>query len=332
MSAETFAPTHPQLVACPRHPISFPGLVRWFGLGTAWGVGLGCFLAIVLRLTWKDSIPELAPFFYATPLPLVWMGLAVTGFLFFALRKSRSALVSGLCAVVCWAWWLQSHTTAAVMEPSPATVRIVFWNTARLNAGWSPVAEQIQEMTSPLMGFVEAGADDPEDRLRWERAFPQHERIFFGNGMVLLAQGKVVQTTQGELAPGCYFGRADLEMNGETVTVFVVDIHSNPFFCRADALSTLHEVTQQAPSDTVLILGDFNTPTDSVHLQGLRKDFHNALEVAGQGTGETWPTPFPVLAIDHIWVNRRAAIRCAEQAWSVHSDHRAVIAELALSE
>ncbi|MCA9069950.1 MAG: hypothetical protein KDA84_13550, partial [Planctomycetaceae bacterium] len=54
----------------------FCGFLRWCIQTTAWGIGLGCILAILLRLTWKDSIADFAPFFYATPLPLVWIGLA----------------------------------------------------------------------------------------------------------------------------------------------------------------------------------------------------------------------------------------------------------------
>lgn len=307
------------------------GFVRWCVHGTAWGIGLGCILAILLRLTWKDSLADLAPFFYATPLPLIWSGLAVTGFLFFALRKTRPALIFGLGAVFCWVWWQQASGEAAVKDTPASAVRVVFWNTARLKAGWSPVAEHIQELSAPVMGFVEAGPDAPTDRLQWDQAFPQHERVFFGNGMVLLVQGKVIQTTQGKLGTACYYGRADLEIKGETVTVFLVDINSSPFFCRERPLATLNDVTSQAESGTVLVMGDFNTPVDSVHLRGLREDFHNALEVAGSGTCETWPTPFPVLAIDQIWVNRKAVLQRAGQDWSIHSDHRAVIAELAFS-
>ncbi|MCA9072892.1 MAG: endonuclease/exonuclease/phosphatase family protein, partial [Planctomycetaceae bacterium] len=259
-------------------------------------------------------------------------GLAVTGLLFFVLKRTRSGLIFGLCAVACWTWWLQGSSAASLKETPPATVRVVFWNTARLKAGWSPVAEQIQAMSSPIMGFVEAGPDEPTDRIRWQHAFPKYQRVFFGNGMVLLVQGEVIRTEWGELGTSSYFGRADLVVAGREVTVFLVDINSNPFFCREEALKTLHARTKQASSGTVLVMGDFNTPSDSVHLQGLRNDFSNALEVAGQGTGETWPTPFPVLAIDQIWVNRKRVLSRAGQECSMYSDHRAVIAELALSE
>lgn len=336
MSADTF--TAPQLAVCRSdslRPLVFRwlrGFLRWCAQGLAFGIGLGCLLAIVLRLTWKDSSAELAPFFYATPLPLVWIGLAVTGFLYFTLRKRRSALIAGLCAIACWTWWLQASSAAAMNETPPVAVRVVFWNIARLQAGWSPLTRQIQAMDSPIMGFVEAGEDAPADRQRWEQAFPKHQRIFFGNGMVLLVQGRVLHTEQGQLAKACYYGRADFVIAGETLTVFVVDINSDPFFCREQALAELHEVTRHASSDTVLVMGDFNTPADSVHLRALRDDFHNALEVVGQGTDETWPTPFPVLAIDQIWVNRAEVLKRAGKDWSIYSDHRAVIAELAFSE
>jgi hypothetical protein len=287
---------------------------------------------VLLRLTWQDSIPVLAPFFYATPLALIWTGLLSASGLFLALRMPSLAFWAAFSAIVGWGWWEQTHMLRANEATSANSVRVVFWNTARLKAGWPSVAERIAQRSSPLMGFVEAGPDDSEDRQRWQRAFPDHRPIFFGNGMVLLTQGNVLDVSRGELAKGCYYGRAKLNWDGKPLTVLLVDIHSSPFFSRETALANLTELANELRAVPVLIMGDFNTPADSVHFRDLRESFRNAFEAGGRGHVATWPVPCPVLAIDHIWTSPRISVHRARHDWSLESDHCAVIAELSFSE
>lgn len=292
---------------------------------------LGCIFAVLLRLIWKDSLPALAPLFYATPLALIWFGLAASGGLFFLIRKRGWAIGAALGAVVCWSHWQHASMMAANPAPSDHALKVVFWNTARLKFGWNAVAQRIQERSAPLMGFVEAGADDVEAIERWRRDLPDHQAVFFGNGMVLLFEGTILETSQGELGRGSYYGRAVLEWQGEQVTVFLVDIHSNPFVSREEALRRLTDLASGTVGP-VLLMGDFNTPSDSVHFEGLRRSFQNAFEAGGSGNLATWPVPFPVLAIDHIWTNRQVAVHSARHEGSLQSDHAAVIAELSFSE
>ncbi len=297
----------------------------------AWSLTIGCLLAVLLRLICKDSLPVLAPLFYATPLALIWSGWTVTGAIFVGLRKPVLAALAGILAVTCWVWWQQTAVVAAPQTLSVNSLRIVFWNAARLKSGWSPVAGQIAEWSSPLMGFVEAGSDGPEDRARWQQEYPHHRPIFFGNDMVLLTQAKLLETSSGQLARGCYYGLARLEWHEQQFTAILVDIHSSPFYSREPALTALADLANSITTEPVVIMGDFNTPADSVCFHDLRAGFQNAFESAGRGHSATWPTPCPVLAIDHVWTNRRFAVNLCRHARSAQSDHFGVIAELSFS-
>lgn len=306
-------------------------LARHVFLGVAFALALGCAFALVIRLSCKDSLPALAPLYYGTPLALIWSGLAFSSGMFFALRKPRWTIAAGILACACWGAWQETSMVASEPVPSKDAIPVVFWNTARLRFGWDGVAQGIQSRSAPLMGFVEAGPDDAQARKRWEEAFPEYQRVFFGNGMVLLFQGKILETERGRLGRGSYFGRAVLEWKEKRVTVFLVDIHSNPFFSRQSTLGRLTDLVSASPGP-VIIMGDFNTPSDSVHFGPLRENFQNAFEARGQGNLATWPVPCPVLAIDHIWANRRVAVHSARHESSLQSDHQAVVAELSFSE
>lgn len=260
------------------------------------------------------------------------MGFCSASALFLLRRKPRLALTAGILAVVCWGWWQEGRAVADPGKPRPETFRVAFWNTARLNAGWPKVAERIREMQSPVMGFVEAGPDKPADRNLWREEFPNHDCVFFGNEMVLLIEGKVIRTEQGPLADRCYYGLAAVEIAGKPLTVILVDLFSNPFYSREKAFLTLSELIEDHQEGPLLVLGDFNTPADSVHTTRLRSRLENALERTGPGPAETWPATFPVLSIDQIWVNGFVDVHQTRVAWSLESDHRAVLADLALSE
>jgi vancomycin resistance protein VanJ len=90
--------------------------------------------------------------------------------------------------------------------------------------------------------------------------------------------------------------------------------------------------TTQIPNEPVVIMGDVNTPSDSVQFRTLRKKFRNAFETGGRGNVTTWPMPCPVLAIDHIWTSGRVEVPRAWHVSSLQSDQAAVIAELSFSE
>ena len=79
-----------------------------------------------------------------------------------------------------------------------------------------------------------------------------------------------------------------------------------------------------------VILGDFNTPADSAHFELLRRSHVNAFEEAGAGYAASWPGFAPLLTLDQIWVSAPARVQHCELGWTLISDHRPVVAEIAI--
>ena len=77
-------------------------------------------------------------------------------------------------------------------------------------------------------------------------------------------------------------------------------------------------------------MGDFNTPTDSLFLREIHRDFENAFEQAGDGYSATWPLPVPVLTLDQIWVNKGIEVYRCRLGWSLRSDHRPVLTDITI--
>ena len=97
-----------------------------------------------------------------------------------------------------------------------------------------------------------------------------------------------------------------------------------------EVVERVFELARETPDLPTIVMGDFNTPIDSVWFDGARDDFTHAFEQAGRGMLTTWPAPAPLLAIDHIWLSRQFRIDCASIGWSWASDHRPIVTDVLL--
>ena len=92
-----------------------------------------------------------------------------------------------------------------------------------------------------------------------------------------------------------------------------------------------------ATDETVKILaGDFNATLDHAELRRvIGRGYEDAADTVGAGLRATWPAnrrfPPPV-TIDHVLVDERAGVRSLRVIPLAGSDHRAVLAEIALPE
>lgn len=301
----------------------------------------------VLRLTVQDSIGGIWAYaYYATP-PAVLAGLALLAAASWSLmRRWRSALWAAVSALACLAWSI--GTTWYRNSPAPLTgtpQRIMFWNLAYGEYGWERAAAEIRRHGPDLVGLVEAHDPVPDDitdvtdrlavrhrniadlRRFWREQLPGYEVDVTDTGIALLSRREATLVDYGELHDGwCVHWEVGPP---ETVLhVIVVDVQHTLGGSRLSPLRNLYTLLEKLRGQSVLVMGDFNTPADSVLLQPLRRGFANAFEVAGNGYAATWPRLLPVLTIDQMWYNEGVQVGRCELGSSRASDHRFILAEI----
>jgi endonuclease/exonuclease/phosphatase (EEP) superfamily protein YafD len=83
-----------------------------------------------------------------------------------------------------------------------------------------------------------------------------------------------------------------------------------------------------------ILIGDFNATLDHAALRRLiATGYRDAADATGQGLVRTWPDPgrpLPPVTIDHVLADRRIGVRKLSVHFVPQSDHRAVIAALAV--
>ncbi|MEU6661740.1 endonuclease/exonuclease/phosphatase family protein [Streptomyces sp. NPDC046821] len=131
-------------------------------------------------------------------------------------------------------------------------------------------------------------------------------------------------------APAPGFGEVELSVRGVPVQVFVthLDYRGDPSVRAAQVADTRRIMAGErtSPADRQILLGDFNAEPGAPELAPLWKE----LTPADPGA-YTFPAANPVKRIDYIAVGEGVRVRDAAVAETLASDHRPVVADLALT-
>jgi endonuclease/exonuclease/phosphatase (EEP) superfamily protein YafD len=151
----------------------------------------------------------------------------------------------------------------------------------------------------------------------------------FGSGIVSRFPLKEVNLTGDSAAkqPGA---EADL---GDGVVAEIVAVHPiSPDVDTPQWEREMKDLSRPAGEHGLRILaGDFNATLDHAAFRTvLARGYHDAAEERGSGLAPTWPSSTPVVTIDHVVVDSRAAVLDYRVFDVAGSDHRAVFAEVRL--
>ncbi|MES2572395.1 MAG: endonuclease/exonuclease/phosphatase family protein [Verrucomicrobiota bacterium] len=310
--------------------MNLPGSERLRGL-VVLALRVWLITAILLRVTrLRDAFDPLALVFYTTPWPVIALGLGVMALHHFRLGNRHRVLrylvlMGGACMV-----WVALSWRSAPASAKISGVRVVLWNVARAETRFPGIASWLHQQEADLISIAEAESANPRSLARWRAEFPQYETCLSAGNMLCMVRGDLLHSESGELSSGSYYALHRVRVRGRELTVLQADIYARPRKSRRAPLKRLVELARRHSGENLVVLGDFNTPADSAHLDALRAELTNCFEAVGNGIAETWPFPFPVLSLDQIWVSRSVRPLQSTHGWSSLSDHRPVITDLTL--
>jgi len=287
-----------------------------------------CGVAVIVRLTVRDGFPWLAPVYYATPFPVIAAGLLVAAILLYRSTGHRLASWLAVLALCMGVAGLAVPAGYHRCEDSPEALHVLTWNMGYGDGGWQAEVDQAAGVDADLVLLVEAGDPTPVRRRMWRRSFPDRSIELAGGGLVLIARGRLDQVQLHELAGHTRVATAIATIDDQRWYVVLVDVSSNPFFARGPMLAQVDEIARARTDLPVIVTGDFNTPTGSVWLEPFESSFTHAFADAGHGFAGTWPSPLPVLAIDHLWTSAGVQVVCARHRWTLLSDHLQLVTAL----
>jgi vancomycin resistance protein VanJ len=282
-------------------------------------------VGLVLHLTVRDAIPGVALVYYALP-RVILAGLAfcvVIADLFQQRKREASLWAAAALGIVVWSliadWRFNSYAE------NTSGIRVMYWNVCRGYGGWDAVIDAIRKQRPDLVALGETEQHSSEFRAMWRRELPDYDISFLGAGMMCMVRGTSSDSRVRNIDGYTHARELDVTIDGNELRCLIVDVYAHPMYDRRRALTAIAGIAENSADFPLLILGDFNTPTDSVHFSDLRRHHVNAFEQAGYGCIATWPTVAPLLSLDQIWVNSYLKVENVRHPWTVVSDHRPVL-------
>ena len=303
-----------------------PWIVLTLFLGLCWALGQ----------LFRDLTAWTAFLFYIPSPALAGLALLVT---LWAVRHRRRLplwarfgppLVAAAALGASWGENPRLFTRPSTLELAPGsqTVRLVHWNVCRGCLGWSETVETLRRWDADLLVLSEY-PKWMDVRMTAEALGSNFQGRRFGTLALFAREAKTgVESLLNEYELEVHRISWERSGGGEPVRlrILAVDVVASARVPRDPQLLRIQQAIGRELPD--LVVGDFNAPRRSWRLSRLPLGYRDAYDLAGRGWAGTWPSPFPLWAIDHVIAGPRVRVRSYRLPWSSRSDHRAQLVEL----
>lgn len=264
---------------------------------------------------------------------LPWTGLLLLPLLLAtAVRRSWTALVACVLPAVVWLAMF-GGTVFSSAGSGPYDVRVVTHNINAENPDPAGTARSLLAADAGIVALEEIPSGERGDYgAVLDKAYPYHA----AEGTVALwSRYPIGEVTPVDVGMGWTRAlRATVQTPKGELAVYVAHLASVRFgpsgfgvASRDDTVRRLAQAVDADPADRVVVMGDLNGTVDDRGLAPLTDDLTDAQEAAGGGFGFTWPSSFPMAAIDHVLVRGLDTVS-AKVLPRTPSDHRPVSADL----
>lgn len=204
----------------------------------------------------------------------------------------------------------------------------MFWNVCGGRLGWNGVLETIREEDPDVLVLAEIRFDVAYVDKELSN-YPYHYKL--PRAVRMYSRFPIGESKSHHRSWRGAFEQIEVLSPNGPFNLLVADLPSPPYYKRQEPIELLTEMGFDYLDKPAVIVGDMNTPVDSVFLERLRTEYSHAFETAGNGYHATWPMPLPVIAIDQMWINKLVKVSNCKVRWTVRSDHRPLIADLIVS-
>ncbi len=245
--------------------------------------------------------------FYALPLPLI---IVIILFISMVLTRKWRRFNLILAAILLLVWLSRSFKLHISEDIKETDLEVVFWNASRDND--YQMAFNKNGNVPDVMVLVESKKTDNEE---FKRKYPDY--YFYKSDREIFIFSKTPLVIESENKSKFSTTVINFETSG--VNFYAVDITGSFDVPRKWGLTYVNKFINR--KDNTIVLGDFNTPYESIYLKQFKKDFNQAFNEKGNGFIETWFNNIPLLSLDHIWVSKDLKVLKTEKFYTKESDH-----------
>ena len=246
-------------------------------------------------------------FFYALPLPVIIFIVLMLSIVLTKKWRRYNLIIAALLLLVWLGRSFKLHIPDDIKEND---LEVVFWNTARHNTFKTALNES--DDIPDVMVLVEFRNKNIEElKIRYPKYY------FYRSDQEMLIFSKTPLVIERENTSK--FSTSVINFKTAGINFYAVDATGSFDVPREWGLTYINKSIKE--KNNTIVLGDFNTPYESIYLKQLKKDFNHAFSKKGNGFKETWFYNLPLLCLDYIWVSKDLKILKTEKIFSSKSDH-----------
>lgn len=283
---------------------------------------------ILLHALIRDQVVPLSGLYYGLPWQACGILFASASLVSFR-RHPKCSRAWALASIVLLGY---AHVSLRVpertndLQSKADTIQVFFWNAARPQSlnDWQKICQGFERYKPDVVCLVEAKIHDMKG---YQALAPRGYQTYLieEEGMVILTTGTVTDIQHAGIPPKHKWARIEVNTHEGVIAIHIVDIHSWPFYDKGKPIKEIFDRAREESCPS-MVVGDFNTPVDSAWFDPVKRDFQHALLTAGSDTTMgTWPRVYPVLSIDHMWMDTQFELLETRNLNLRGSDHRALL-------
>lgn len=269
------------------------------------GIQVVIIVAVMIHFSVKDYFYASAIIFYAFPLPILILLIAFSILINKNWRKISILLFIVLSAI----WYFKSyvsHHENAVNEG----LEVVVWNAGH-NQSFEEAFTENKKIPDVLV-LIECNLKSIQETRNTYPNYYFHiseEEIGIFSKTPLKIISEVTSETNSTV----------LKFATNNIIFYAVDLTADVFNSRKEELQFVYSNIEYHSNSVVL--GDFNTPLESIYFEDFKNNYNHAFSVKGKGFKENWFWNLPLLSLDHIWVCHNLRINKTDKINTWKSDH-----------
>lgn len=232
---------------------------------------------------------------------------AFIGILLWWLIPRQHGWVSGLMlmallggGVKLFLFEMRWNTPVEATEDSE-TLKIVHWNVARFPFGAKPIYERLEQEAADIIVLSEVDGSQEIDQLSGLLGADSYIESTWRLSLLSKWPIHLKERFKPTYGHGVIFEVAHPD---GPINFVIIDFLSHFNYLREIPMNDVHAAVHRTGFDSpIMVVGDFNTPRNSIYFDHLRVDLTHPYEVVGRGLPYTWPVYLPFMGIDHMWVS-----------------------------
>lgn len=282
-------------------------------------------ISVGIRFSIKDQFFFTAPIFYATP-PLVIFFISIINSI---LNRKKIIwmglnLAIGICSLIYF--FKFSYIDEIRDTKQNHNLTVLLWNISSPSHPNDNLIEILIDINPDIVAIIELGNFEDKDLKTYSSKLPDYKIKKLSHGMMCMVKGEINYLGIEEFPWRSSYNKLEVKINERKYNLIIADIGPSLLNSRKEVIDSIFDYSSNLNS--CIILGDFNTPFDSILFDKLKNKFNHSFSVSGHGFIETWPYGLPLLSLDHVWVSKDIRPLMTIKKHKLLSSHALIISEL----